>query len=215
MDAINLAALRQNYTLKDFSETEAHDDPFQQFANWFKAVINTHVKEPNIMALATATPDGFPSARVVLLKGFDADGFTFFTNYESRKGQELAENPRAALLFCWMQLERQVRIEGIVEKVNAEESRKYFQSRPKNSQLGAWASPQSRIISDRQILEKNMSELEIKWKDAAILPCPEFWGGYKVVPVMFEFWQGRENRLHDRVQYNKKDGQWVKQRLAP
>lgn len=212
---LNLQALRRQYALNAFSETEAADNPFDQFKKWFHEAEEAQLLEPNAMTLATATHLGHPSARIVLLKEVDAKGFVFFTNYESRKAAELAQNPYAALLFNWMELERQVRIEGSVEKISAGESLAYFQSRPKGSQIGAWASPQSRILSDRAILDKRVSEISAQYADAEALPLPPFWGGYRVLPEVFEFWQGRESRLHDRVRYHRESGNWVRQRLAP
>ena len=212
---LNLQALRRQYALNAFSETEAADSPFDQFKKWFHEAVEAQLLEPNAMTLATATHLGHPSARIVLLKEVDAKGFVFFTNYESRKGAELAQNPYAALLFNWMELERQVRIEGSVEKISAGESLAYFQSRPKGSQIGAWASPQSRILNDRAILDKRVSEISTQYADAEVLPLPPFWGGYRVLPEVFEFWQGRESRLHDRVRYHRESGNWVRQRLAP
>ncbi len=211
----NLAALRRNYALESLSETDALPDPVAQFAAWFNEALNSQLREPNAMTLATATRDGYPSARTVLLKGFDNEGFVFYTNYESRKGAELLENPRAALLFTWLELERQVRIEGPVEKVSPDESLRYFQSRPKGSQIGAWASPQSRVIPNRELLEKNVVELLKTYAEAEALPRPPFWGGYRVKPTRVEFWQGRESRLHDRIQYVRGEDGWTVERLAP
>jgi len=211
----NIADLRKNYALRSFSEADAHTSPFEQFQFWFQEAIEAQMTEPNAMTLATASTGGVPSARIVLLKGMEADGFIFYTNYDSRKGQELMENPRAALLFCWLELERQIRIEGTVERVPSSISLQYFQSRPKNSQIGAWASPQSQVIEDRSILEDNVVALQNKYEDATHLPLPPFWGGFKLFPTTFEFWQGRESRLHDRICYKKIAVGWEKKRLAP
>jgi len=164
----------------------------------------------------TATPDGIPSARIVLLKSITNEGFVFYTNYKSHKGKELAKNPNAALVFCWLGLERQVRIEGVVSKVSRDNSKTYFQSRPKKSQMGAWVSSQSKVIKSRNVLEENMTALEKKYKNEEVLPCPPHWGGYQVIPSKIEFWQGRRSRLHDRIVFKKmKSGKWKVVRLAP
>lgn len=167
------------------------------------------------MTLATVGPDGYPSARTVLLKGYDEHGFVFFTNYESRKGQELALNPHATLLFTWLELQRQIRIEGEVEKISREASLAYFQSRPRESQIGAWASPQSSVIAGREVLEQREMEMEEKFAGLDKLPLPDYWGGYLLRPVALEFWQGRMSRLHDRILYTRTDHEWLIQRLAP
>lgn len=211
----DLATLRRNYALQSLHETDVLPDPFAQFARWFEEAAKSQLPEPNAMTLATASPDGRPSARTVLLKGFDIQGFVFYTNYESRKGRDLAVNPQAALLFTWLELERQIRIEGTVEKISAEESLAYFQSRPLGNQIGAWASPQSQVISDRGILENRSAQLQAEYAGADALPLPPFWGGYRLRPDCLEFWQGRESRLHDRICYNLENGQWNIQRLAP
>lgn len=213
--AADLAALRRNYTRESLSEIDVHPDPILQFDRWFREALNSELPEPNAMALATATSDGRPSARTVLLKSFDHQGFVFYTNYESRKGAELENNPYAALLFNWLELERQVRIEGAVERVAREESEAYFQSRPKESQIGAWASPQSRRLDDRELLEARVRELATTFKHDEVLPLPPFWGGYRVRPERLEFWQGRESRLHDRIQYTRSEKGWRVERLAP
>lgn len=213
--APNIAALRRNYTQESLSETDVHADPIAQFDHWFREALSSELPEPNAMTLASATRDGCPSARTVLLKGFDHQGFVFYTNYESRKGAELDENPRAALLFTWLELERQIRIEGTVERVSPEESRAYFQSRPKESQVGAWASPQSRQIESRDVLEASMQELATTFKHDKVLPLPPFWGGYRVRPDHIEFWQGRASRLHDRILYSRTEQGWKIGRLAP
>lgn len=212
---VDLASLRRHYALESLSEADVLPDPMAQFAVWFQEALNSQLIEPNAMTLATAAANGRPSARTVLLKGFDKQGFVFYTNYESRKGQELAENPQAALLFTWLELERQIRIEGKVEKVSSEESLTYFQSRPKASQIGAWASPQSRVIESREVLEKRMADLVRQNEQAEKLPLPPFWGGYRLVPEIIEFWQGRESRLHDRICYTQVGERWEIERLAP
>ena len=210
-----LAALRRNYTRESLSETGVKADPFQQFEHWFREALDSQLPEPNAMTVASATRDGRPSARTMLLKGFDHQGFVFYTNYESRKGGELDENPRAALLFTWLELERQVRIEGTVERVSEEESQAYFQSRPRGSQIGAWASPQSRVVPGREVLETKVEELAETFKHDETLPRPPYWGGYRVIPAAIEFWQGRENRLHDRIRYTHTGSGWKIERLAP
>lgn len=213
---LNLGDFREDYNRDELLEADAAKDPFRQFAKWFQTAIDTKIPEPNAMILATATANGRPSARVVLLKEVEAESFVFYTNYRSRKGLEMAENPHAALVFNWLELHRQVRIEGMIEKVPGEMSTEYFQSRPKGSQIGAWASPQSKIIAQRELLENNVRELEAEYKSADKLPRPEHWGGYRLVPHTVEFWQGRTSRLHDRLLYTlKSKGEWEMVRLAP
>lgn len=211
---MSIADLRQNYTLAGLQEASASLDPIEQFEIWFKQALTAGLLEPNAMTLATCTSDGKPSARMVLLKDFDARGFVFYTNYQSTKGQHLEQNPQAALVFWWAELERQVRIEGIVEKVSPQESDAYFHSRPRNSQLGAWASNQSRPIDSREVLDKHLEELEKQYLEGEI-PRPPHWGGVRVIPFEIEFWQGRPNRLHDRLRYRKQDGIWQRDRLSP
>lgn len=212
---MSLADLRKDYTLAGLLEKDLAKDPFRQFERWFQEAEAAKLNEPNAMVLATATPDGLPSSRVVLLKGLDGRGFTFFTNYESRKGRELAANPRASLTFPWVSMERQVTVEGRVVKISREESDAYFHSRPHGSQLGAWASPQSTIISDRKVLEDALKACEKKYAGQTV-PLPPGWGGYRVIPDCVEFWQGRRNRLHDRLRYRREtDGAWTVERLAP
>jgi pyridoxamine 5'-phosphate oxidase len=199
-----IADLRKDYTLQDLSETEVNPNPFIQFKQWFDQALAAQLPEPNAMTIATATQDGKPSARMVLLKDFDERGFVFFTNYNSRKGQELAENPQAALVFWWAELERQVRITGRVEQVSQADSDRYFYSRPQNSRLGAWASNQSEVISSREDLEQRLQDLQQKFENQEV-PRPPHWGGLRVVPTEIEFWQGRPSRLHD----------WKIERLSP
>ncbi|MBD2209338.1 pyridoxamine 5'-phosphate oxidase [Calothrix sp. FACHB-156] len=210
-----ISDLRKDYTLQDLSETEVNPNPFIQFKQWFDQALAAQLPEPNAMTLATAMPDGKPSARMVLLKNFDERGFVFFTNYNSRKGQELGENPQAALVFWWAELERQVRITGQVEKVSEAESDQYFYSRPENSRLGAWASNQSEVIESREVLEQRLQELQDKYDNQEI-PRPLNWGGLRVIPSEIEFWQGRPSRLHDRLLYTRLDnGDWKIERLSP
>ncbi len=214
-DSQVIAALRKEYRLRGLSEAEAAEEPFAQFEQWFAEIVAVSQLEPTAMTLATATADGHPAARMVLLKGFDARGFVFYTNYDSRKGGELAANPWAALIFYWPELERQVRIEGAVAPVPAEESDAYFASRPLGSRLGAWASAQSRVIPDRAVLEARLAELEAQYAEGAV-PRPPFWGGFRVSPTTIEFWQGRLNRLHDRLRYTRQlDDSWRRERLSP
>lgn len=211
--ATALENLRVNYRKGALDEHDAAADAVEQFGRWFADAQKAELPEPNAMTLATATPDGVPSARVVLLKRFDEGGFMFFTNYESRKGRELKSNPRAALVFFWEPLERQVRIEGTVERVSREESKAYFDSRPAGSRIGAWSSHQSSVIASRKELEIAERELKAKFGDA--VPLPDFWGGYRVVPSVIEFWQGRPSRLHDRLRYTRSSAAWRTERLAP
>lgn len=212
---LSLADLREEYSRGGLTEAEAGDCPLALFRKWMQETIASGHHEPNAMTLATATRGGLPSARLVLLKSLDERGFTFFTNYDSRKGRELAENPHAALVFAWHALDRQVRIEGTVERVTAEESDSYFATRPLGSRLGAWASAQSEIIPDREYLEKQHVELMARYPDGNV-PRPPNWGGYRVVPTVIEFWQGRPSRLHDRIRFTKQaDGTWKRERLSP
>ena len=211
---ISPAELRKEYMRRGLSESELDPDPIRQFQRWFDDASGAGLIEPNAMTLATATRDGRPSARMVLLKGFDARGFVFYTNYESRKGGDLEQNPQAALVFFWVELERQVRVEGRVERATVEESDAYFASRPLGSQIGAWASAQSRVIADREPLERRAAELEAEYAGREV-PRPPHWGGYRVVPDVIEFWQGRPSRLHDRLRYRWTDGSWLVERLSP
>lgn len=212
----SIADLRQNYTLAGLAEADLDSNPIQQFNLWFKQALAADLIEPNAMTLATATADGKPSARIVLLKGVSEQGFVFYTNYESQKGRELIANPYAALVFLWDKLERQVRIEGKVEKLSSAESAEYFHSRPKASQLGAWTSNQSQAIAKREVLEQKLASLQVQYSGEVTIPLPEHWGGFRVVPNRLEFWQGRPSRLHDRLVYElEADGNWSISRLAP
>ncbi|MEO1465543.1 MAG: pyridoxamine 5'-phosphate oxidase [Cyanobacteria bacterium J06633_1] len=212
----SIANLRQNYTLAGLAEADVDADPIKQFNLWFQQALDADLTEPNAMTLATATPDGKPTARIVLLKGVSDRGFVFYTNYESQKGQQLIANPHAALVFLWQKLERQIRIEGRVEKLSTAESAEYFHSRPKASQLGAWTSDQSRVIPNREVLEQKQADLEAQYSDDATIPLPPHWGGFRVVPSRIEFWQGRPSRLHDRLVYDlQADGNWSINRLSP
>jgi len=210
----NIADLRKSYERAELDESASHADPLQQFDQWLKEAIASKIPEPNAMTVATVASNLRPSTRVVLIKGYDERGITWFTNFESRKGQELAGNPFAALQFHWVELERVVRIEGRVEKVSAEESDAYFHSRPLDSRVGAWASPQSSVISSRGVLVANAAKYAAKFLLQP--PRPPHWGGYRLQPDRWEFWQGRKSRLHDRLRYMQQpDGQWLRERLAP
>ncbi|MCC7436930.1 MAG: pyridoxamine 5'-phosphate oxidase [Armatimonadetes bacterium] len=210
----SLSDIRQEYTAAGLTETELDPNPFAQFAQWFRQAVESEVPEPTGMTLATVNDAGQPSVRVVLLKGFDEQGFVFFTNYEGKKAGDLAANPHAGINFWWSQLQRQVRIEGTVEKVADAESDEYFASRPLGSRIGAWASEQSRVISGREELEARVHEIEARFADGKI-PRPPFWGGYRLRPTMIEFWQGRPSRLHDRLRYRLLEGEWAIERLSP
>jgi pyridoxamine 5'-phosphate oxidase len=210
-----IAEIRKEYSHKTLAETEIESDPIKQFNIWWQDALEAKITEVNAMTLATASSDGMPSARTVLLKGFSERGFVFFTNYNSFKGQQLTENPKACLVFFWKELERQVRITGIVQKTSSEENDAYFQSRPKASQVAAIVSPQSQVIENRQWLDDHYESL-IKQLQEASVERPRHWGGYIVRPVIIEFWQGRPGRLHDRIQYTiLEDGSWKIERLAP
>ncbi|HEX2853252.1 MAG TPA: pyridoxamine 5'-phosphate oxidase [Opitutaceae bacterium] len=212
---MTLADLRKDYSLAGLTEKELARDPFRQFEKWFQEAEAAKIPEPNAMVLATATRDGRPSSRTVLLKGLDGRGFVFYSNYESRKGRELEGNPRATLLFPWVGLERQVIVEGAVTKVAREESEAYFHSRPRQSQLSAWVAQQSSVISGRATLEDSMKALEKKYAGQEV-PLPPHWGGWRLAPETVEFWQGRRSRLHDRLRFRReKDGSWSVERLAP
>jgi pyridoxamine 5'-phosphate oxidase len=211
---MSIASLRREYSSRALNEQEVDADPIVQFRRWFDEAVAAKLVDANAMTLATASPDGRPAARVVLLKEVDADGFVFFTNYESAKARDLAANPRACLLFFWVELERQVRITGSVERVSREDSDVYFRSRPFESRIGAWASPQSSVIANRDILEARVRVVSNQYPDGDV-PLPENWGGYRVQAQEIEFWQGRASRLHDRLRYRRADGEWLIERLAP
>ncbi|HEX7365668.1 MAG TPA: pyridoxamine 5'-phosphate oxidase [Pelobium sp.] len=207
--------LRLDYRSASLNEEDVDKNPYLQFEKWFQEALNAKVVEPNAMTLATSQTNGIPSARIVLLKEFTEEGFVFYTNYKSKKGREIAESPYAALVFFWADLERQVRIEGVVERVSDDESAAYFKSRPRGSQLGALTSPQSEIIANRKVLEDKLEDLTKKY-EAKEIEKPEHWGGYRVIPNRIEFWQGRSNRLHDRILYvQDKSQSWTFERLAP
>jgi pyridoxamine 5'-phosphate oxidase len=212
---MNIAGIRKDYKQQSLSESDVQASPFAQFEQWWNDVLKSDIEEANAMTLATASMTGLPAARIVLLKSFDERGFVFFTNYESFKGMQLAENPRGCLVFFWKELERQVRITGLVEKISAAESDEYYNSRPHASRIGAWASPQSQVISDRQWLEQNEKKYGQEFTVKQV-QRPPHWGGYRVKPVTIEFWQGRPGRLHDRIQYTLQEaGTWKIERLAP
>lgn len=210
----DIASIRKEYQQHALHENEVDVNPVQQFAKWWKAAIDSYIPEPNAMTLATCNLSGQPSARIVLLKTYTEKGFIFFTNYESRKGIEIEENPKAALIFFWKELERQVRIEGMVRKINEQDSDTYFASRPRSSKIGAWSSPQSQVISHREILDENVKQFEARFGEGDI-ERPPYWGGYIVEPKMIEFWQGRPSRLHDRIRYSLENTSWKIERLAP
>jgi len=211
----DIAGLRKSYSQKSLSESDIENNPIRQFDKWWREAVASTIDEVNAMMLATASADGIPSARVVLMKGFSENGFVFFTNYDSYKGKQLMENPKACLVFYWKELERQVRITGMVQKISEQESDEYFHSRPFTSQLGACVSPQSTVIENREWLEAQYRDLEKKVSNG-LVQRPEHWGGYIVKPVIIEFWQGRPSRLHDRIEYSlQENGEWKPVRLAP
>ena len=212
--SIAIADLRQDYRYQALLESDISADPFEQFQIWFDQAVAAELPEPNAMTLATVTTEGRPAARMVLLKGCSPEGFVFYTNYQSRKGQELTQTPHAALVFWWAELERQVRIEGAISKISDAETEAYFHSRPRGSQIGAWASEQSEVVCDRTLLETRLQDLEQQYRDLPI-PRPPHWGGYRLTPNMIEFWQGRPNRLHDRLCYRLAKQEWQIERLSP
>jgi len=213
---LDLAELRQRYLKGGLDEDNTAENPFKQFEIWFKQAQEADLLEPNAMSLSTVDAQGQPSLRTVLLKQFDTDGFVFFTNYQSEKSKQIMQNPRVALLFPWLALERQVKVLGKAEKISLAQSMKYFASRPKGSQIGAWVSQQSQVVSSKQVLLSQFEKMKQKFQSGEV-PFPDFWGGYRVAPHQIEFWQGGDNRLHDRICYDRKAGEnrWLKQRLAP
>ena len=214
IDNNEISKLRKEYSLKELRKKNVNKNPFDQFSNWFQDAVKSKIEEPNAMILATADKSGTPSLRVVLLKSVDIDGLIFYTNYNSQKGRELSENPNASILFFWLPLERQIRISGKVIKLDEKESFEYFKSRPYESQIGAWASKQSEAIDDRTELEKKFEKYKSLFKEGNV-PLPPNWGGFKLVPQTFEFWQGRESRLHDRIRYSKSENGWELHRISP
>ncbi|MEO9870806.1 pyridoxamine 5'-phosphate oxidase [Ekhidna sp.] len=210
----DIASIRKEYTQAELDEQSVLQNPFEQFEKWFQEALNSEIVEPTAMILSTVNPEGQPYQRTVLLKTFNEDGFVFYTNYESRKASHLNENPKVSLLFPWYSLERQVAITGEVKKVSTKESLNYFLSRPSGSQLGAWVSNQSEVITSRNILETKLAQMKQKFKDGKI-PLPDHWGGYRVIPDSIEFWQGRSSRLHDRILFEQSEGNWNISRLSP
>ena len=210
----SVADLRREYARARLDEANVSPDPITEFARWFEEAVKAEVQEPNAMTLATASPDGAPSARIVLLKGFDERGFVFFTDYRSQKGTELEQNPRAALVFYWPELERQIRITGATLPVGREESEAYFRTRPRGSRISAWVSHQSQVIAGRKLLEDRVPELEKRFPGDDV-PLPPYWGGVRLAPTSVEFWQGRTSRLHDRIRYTRDDERWRIERLSP
>jgi len=212
---MDLSELRQSYTKGSFSREDLLECPFAQFEKWFQQAVHAELEEPNAMCLATVSSDGQPSTRIVLLKDFSEKGLTFYTNYESRKARELEASGKAGANFLWLPLQRQVNVTGRVERISKAESLKYFISRPFGSQLGAWSSPQSKVITSRSVLETKLDQMKRKFAEGKV-PLPDDWGGYRIIPDSFEFWQGRPDRLHDRFMYRLgEDGSWMKERMAP
>jgi pyridoxamine 5'-phosphate oxidase len=214
MNRLDLASLRRTYALSSLDEGAVDADPIRQFERWFADAVTAEALEPNAMTLATASRDGVPSGRIVLLKGVDARGFVFFTDFRSRKGAELTENPLAALVFLWKEIERQVRVTGAVARVSDADAEAYFRSRPVGSRLGAWASHQSAVIADRRVLEDRLRDVTARFADGDV-PLPSHWGGFRLVPDEVEFWQGRPDRLHDRLLYQRAEAGWTVARLSP
>ena len=212
---VSLSEIRKEYSRGVLDETAAAKDPLVQFEKWFQEAIKAEIPEPSAMNLATVSENGLPSSRIVLLKGIEGGSFVFYTNYQSRKGNQLDESPVCALTFFWPELERQIRIEGAAKRMPEDASIAYFQSRPRDSQVGAWASPQSTIIANRNILEERVKEIEKRFKGQPVLPKPKQWGGFRVEPHWIEFWQGRQSRLHDRILYSRTNKGWKINRLAP
>lgn len=209
-----ISSMRKEYSDKPLSEGELLADPLEQFLKWFKEAIDAEIYEPNAMVLGTISAQGTPSTRVVLLKELNQGGFVFFTNYSSRKGEEISLNPNASLLFYWPELHRQVRIEGALQKTTEDENQEYFAVRPRGAQIGAWASRQSTLLSSRHELEEKVREVDEQFQGKDV-PCPPFWGGYRLVPTYLEFWQGRRSRLHDRLAFSNREGEWTVRRLSP
>jgi pyridoxamine 5'-phosphate oxidase len=211
----SIADLRKDYTRATLDVNSVLQNPVEQFQKWFDEALQSGVTEPNAMNLSTVNRDGRPSSRIMLLKGVENNMFVFFTNFQSDKGQALEENPACALTFFWPDLERQVRIEGVASRIDDKRAEDYFHSRPRASQIGAWASPQSTVLSDRTILEERVKQMEERFKDQEVVPKPKQWGGFEVEPLLIEFWQGRASRLHDRIRFMKIEGQWQIHRLSP
>jgi pyridoxamine 5'-phosphate oxidase len=211
----DIADMRMHYTKGVLTEASIFKNPIDQFKSWFEETAKCDVVEPNAMIIATVDKNGVPSARTVLLKEIDSEGFLFYTNYASAKAKDISINPNVSLVFLWKEIERQVRITGVAEKITTSRSEDYFHKRPKDSQIGAWVSPQSSVIENREVLEKRLKKIESKFKHEETVPLPDFWGGYLVKPTAIEFWQGRPSRLHDRLRYKLHDGNWKVERLAP
>lgn len=211
----SISKMRENYDRFSLDETHVDADAMKQFHAWFEEARSEEVVEPNAMIMSTINKEGNPTSRTLLLKGLEEDGFIFYTNYTSDKAKEIEENPNISLCFLWKKVQRQVRIMGPALKISKEQSEAYFHSRPKGSQIGAWVSPQSQVIENKEVMEKRKAEIVEKYKDVEVVPLPDFWGGYKLKPTQIEFWQGRPDRLHDRLRYTLVDGAWKIERLAP